>query len=106
MDDTKSAKFHVGQIVRHRLFDYRGVVFNVDPVFSGEPQWYDQVAQSRPPKNAPWYHVLPSGAEHTTYVAERNLERDVSIEGIVHPLIDALFDDFSNGRYNTKTTMN
>jgi heat shock protein HspQ len=50
-----SARFHIGQVIHHRLFDYRGVVVDVDPVFSGSEQWYDHVARSRPPKDKPWY---------------------------------------------------
>ena len=62
------ARFGPGQIVRHLRFDYRGVIVDVDPVFSGTDEWYDQVARSRPPKDEPWYHVLVDGAEHATYV--------------------------------------
>ena len=57
------------------------------------------MARSRPPKDAPWYHVLPHGAEHTTYVAERHLEPDASGEPIRHPLLDELFVGFRDGRY-------
>ncbi len=62
-------KFFVGQVVHHTLFDYRGVVFDLDPVFAGTEEWYEQVARSRPPKDEPWYHVLVGGASHITYVA-------------------------------------
>ena len=72
------ARFGVGQLIRHRRFDYRGVVVDVDSTFQGTDEWYDAVARSRPPKNRPWYHVLPHGAEHMTYVAERHLEADPS----------------------------
>ena len=67
-----TALFHVGQIVRHQLFGYRGAIFDVDPTFQGTEDWYETVARSRPPKDAPWYHVMVHDAEHTTYVAERN----------------------------------
>ena len=72
------AKFTVGQLVSHRLFNYRGVIVDVDPEFEGSDEWYRQVAQSRPPKDQPWYHVLVHLAVHSTYVAERNLEADSS----------------------------
>ena len=51
------AKFQIGQIVHHKLFDYTGVIFDIDPFFQSSDEWYEQVAQSRPPKNKPWYHV-------------------------------------------------
>lgn len=106
MTTEKFARFHVGQLVRHRLFDYRGVVFNVDSQFSGDDEWYEQVARSRPPKNAPWYHVLPSGSEHTTYVAERNLDADSSHRPIDHPLLDTLFAEFADTGYIVRQPLN
>ncbi len=94
-----SARFSVGDLVHHRLFDYRGVVFDVDARFEGTEEWYEQVARSRPPKDAPWYHVLVDGATHTTYVAERNLEPAESDAPIAHPLLEHLFESFAEGRY-------
>ena len=73
MTDYK-AKFRIGKIVHHKLFDYTGVIFDIDPFFQSSDEWYEQVAQSRPLKNKPWYHVLVHAAEHTTYVAEQNLD--------------------------------
>ena len=78
------AQFRIGELVHHRLFDYRGVVFDVDATFSGSDEWYDMMARSRPPKDKPWYHVLVHEAVHTTYVAERNLKRDVVGDPIDH----------------------
>lgn len=94
-----TAKFSVGCVVEHCLFGYRGVIFDVDAHFEGSDAWYEQVARSRPPRDRPWYHVLPNGLEHTTYVAERNLEAADPPSPIEHPLLDHLFDDFRNGRY-------
>jgi len=99
-------KYGVGQLVQHKLFDYRGVVIDVDPVFSLSDEWYDQVAQSRPPKDAPWYRVLVSGALHETYVAERNLEADALGAPIEHPLLDDFFDTFENGHYVRSRALN
>jgi len=93
------AHFSVGDLVHHRLFDYRGVIFDVDASFQGSDEWYQEVARSRPPRDAPWYHVMVDGAAHTTYVAERNLEADASDAPIVHPLLEHLFDAFEAGRY-------
>jgi heat shock protein HspQ len=92
-------RFSVGDLVHHRRFGYRGVIVDVDARFEGTEAWYEQVARSRPPKDRPWYHVLPHGSAHTTYVAERNIEPDELREPIDHPLIPAFFDDFRDGRY-------
>ena len=95
----RRARFAVGQLIHHRLFDYRGVVFDVDPVFMGSEVWYEQVARTRPPKDQPWYHVLVDGADHTTYVAERNLETDSRSEPIHHPLVGTFFATFDGVHY-------
>ena len=100
------AKFRVGQLVHHKLFDYRGVCFDVDPVFSGSDDWYEAVARSRPPKDAPWYHVLVHDAGHTTYVAEGNLEADESAEPIRHAALDQLFERFEAGLYQPRRKAN
>ncbi len=105
MTTQPSAKFTHGQLIQHRLFGYRGVVFDVDPVFSGTDDWYEQVARSRPPKDEPWYHVLPDGMEHTTYVAERNLERDAAGTEICHPLVSAYFGALDEDGYRPKTQL-
>jgi heat shock protein HspQ len=97
-----NAQFAIGQLIEHRLFGYRGAIYDVDPVFLGDDEWYDQMARTRPPKDQPWYKVLVHGAEHTTYVAERNLRADESGEAIEHPALWALFSDFQNGRYTTR----
>jgi len=106
MTELKRARFAVGQLVHHRLFDYRGVVYDVDPQFLGTEEWYQQVATSRPPKDRPWYRVLVHGSIHETYVAERNLEPDASGEPIAHPLIDTHFDDFRDGVYHIERPFN
>ncbi|MEN8129591.1 MAG: heat shock protein HspQ [Pseudomonadota bacterium] len=96
------ASFSIGQIVHHKLFDYRGVIFDVDAEFQGTEQWYQQVAKSRPPKDRPWYHVLVDGQMLETYVAERNLEPDRSGQLIEHPLLDRFFSNFESGVYKFK----
>ena len=97
--DNPTAKFEVGQLVAHRLFDYRGAIYDVDPQFALSDDWYDQVARSQPPKDAPWYHVLVDGGSHTTYVAERNLAPDLSGAPVDNPLIGAYLGAFEGGRY-------
>lgn len=95
----KKSKFSVGDLIHHRLFDYRGVIVDIDAAFQLTDEWYDAVAKSRPPKNEPWYHVLVHGEMHTTYVAERNLNRDTSAEPINHPMLWQFFSRFEEGRY-------
>jgi len=92
-------KFSIGQIVHHKLFDYRGVIIDVDGCFQGSEQWYEQVANSRPPKDQPWYHVLVDNATHQTYVAERNLEASDILTPIDHPAIDFVFCGMREGHY-------
>lgn len=96
---SNEAKFGIGQIVQHAFFGYRGVVYDVDPVFSGTEEWYEQMARTRPPRDKPWYHVLVDNAVHTTYVAERNLAPDDSDDDVRHPMLEEFFDGKRDGRY-------
>ncbi len=102
----REAKFMVGQLVHHKLFDYRGVVVDIDPAYDGSEEWYQQMARSRPPKDRPWYRVLVHDAGYETYVAERNLEADASGEPINHPHLAEFFDGFQDGAYVTRHTVN
>ena len=103
---SHEAKFKIGQIIHHRLFNYTRVVFDIDPIFQGSEAWYEQVAQSRPPKNKPWYHVLVHTAEHSTYVAEQNLDLEENPKAIQHPLINTLFTKFDGSQYHLKNRPN
>jgi len=105
MRETHAA-FTLGQIVHHRLFDYRGVIVDVDSEFQGSEEWYSQVARSHPPKDRPWYHVLVHNGDHETYVSERNLEPDPSSEPVIHPLVHQYFDDFLDGTYVARRRTN
>ncbi|MEH6626390.1 MAG: heat shock protein HspQ [Motiliproteus sp.] len=93
------AGFSIGQLVHHRLFDYRGVIIDVDPQFMLSEEWYQQVAKSRPDKNQPWYRVLVHNAVHETYVAQSNLEPETDKDEINHPEVDNYFDAFIDGHY-------
>ena len=93
------AKFTVGQLIHHRLFEYRGVVIDVDPEFHGSTDWYEKVARSKPPKDRPWYHVLVDGAAQRTYVAERNLEPDEEGGPIRHADLDDYFRGLGDAGY-------
>lgn len=98
-DDATYPKFDIGELIHHRKFGYRGVIVDVDPAFQGSEEWYELVALSRPPKDAPWYHVLVHDGTHSTYVAERHLEADETGEQINHPALGQFFDAFVDGRY-------
>lgn len=100
------AAFAPGQLIHHRLFHYRGVIVDVDPVFQGTEEWYELMAKTRPPKAEPWYHVLVDGQMTETYVAERNLEQDLAPEPIDHPLVERLFAGFKNGVYVSRQGTN
>ena len=105
-EPASRAHFSPGQLVHHVRFDYRGVVVDVDASFRGTDEWYEEMARSRPPRDAPWYHVLVDGARHMTYVAERNLEADRTGTKASHPLLSRFFEDFQNGRYLPKQSLN
>jgi heat shock protein HspQ len=101
---TTRARFRVGQPVHHKLFDYRGVIVDVDATFQGSDEWYQAMARTRPPKDKPWYHVLVHNAEHMTYVTERNLEPDLTGEPICHPALGEFFDGLRGGVYVRQAT--
>ena len=103
MSSERDPKFSIGQLIHHKMFDYRGVIVDVDEVFKGSEEWYAIVARSRPPKDQPWYHVLVDGSSDRTYVAERNLEPDESGEPINHPEIFDFFSDLVEGSYLPKS---
>jgi len=106
MNTHKTARFAVGMLVSHRLFDYRGVIYDVDAVFRGSEQWYATMARTKPPRDEPWYHVLVHNQTHETYVAERNLAHDESGADVHHPLVEHYFDAFDNGSYRRNLTRN
>ncbi|MBT3305174.1 MAG: heat shock protein HspQ [Alphaproteobacteria bacterium] len=99
MSDSVTAKFSPGDLIIHNLFEYRGVVIDLDPHFLGSADWYDNVAKSKPPKDRPWYHVLVDGGDVRTYVAERNLQPDPSGRPIKHPEINTHFARFGGDGY-------
>jgi heat shock protein HspQ len=99
------ARFAIGDVVRHRLFDFRGVIFDVDPVFANSQEWYEAIPEEiRPAKDQPFYHLLAENGEssYTAYVSQQNLLHDESEEPVDHPAISGLFDDYAGGRYRLK----
>ena len=96
------ARFTIGDVVRHRLFAFRGVVFDIDPVFANSEEWYSAIPEDvRPSRDQPFYHLLAENSEssYIAYVSQQNLERDESEEPIDHPAIPGLFEPFDHGRY-------
>ncbi|RUO81547.1 DNA-binding protein [Idiomarina tyrosinivorans] len=85
------AKHAIGEVVRHSLYGYRGVIIDVDAEFSLSDNWYDKMATTRPDKSQPWYQVLVNNSSIQTYVSEELLEHDGSQADIQHPLIDVIF---------------
>ncbi len=100
-----SARFGIGEVVRHRIFDFRGVIFDVDPVFANSDEWYEAIpVDIRPAKDQPFYHLLAENAEssYIAYVSQQNLVADDSAEPIDHPAIPTLFDRREDGGYTLR----
>ncbi len=99
------ARFTIGEVVRHRLLDFRGVIFDVDPEFANTEEWWQAIPEAmRPAKDQPFYHLLAENAEasYVAYVSQQNLLPDDSDEPVDHPAIAGLFDEFSDGRYELR----
>lgn len=97
---TSEAKFQIGQIVRHRMFDFRGVVFDVDPVFANTEEWYEAIPEEvRPAKDQPYYHLFAENdrTHYVAYVSEQNLVADESDAPIAHPDIAKVFEVTERG---------
>jgi heat shock protein HspQ len=102
MPEIRQAKFQIGQVVKHRIFPFRGVIFDVDPVFNNTEEWYASIPEEiRPRKDQPFYHLLAENAETTyvAYVSEQNLLVDDSGKPVSHPSIKDMFGRHENGRY-------
>jgi heat shock protein HspQ len=102
---AKLSKYTIGQIVRHRIFPFRGVIFDVDPEFANTEEWYEAIpAEIRPRKDQPFYHLLAENAQTTymAYVSEQNLLPDEENGPIRHPMVAEMFDGLVAGRYQLK----
>ncbi len=103
--NPRVAKFGIGQVVRHRVFPFRGVIFDVDPQFSNTEEWWQSIPEEvRPPKDQPYYHLLAENEQsaYVAYVSEQNLLPDDSGEPVGHPHAAVLFDGFVDGHYRVK----
>ena len=102
MERPRSAKFKLGQVVQHRVYPFRGVIFDVDPMFSNTDEWWEAIPEDiRPDKNQPFYHLLAENDEtgYIAYVSEQNLLPDESGTPVRHPEVPSLFSGFKNGQY-------
>ena len=98
----KTARFQIGQVVRHRVYKFRGVIFDVDPQFNNSEEWYQEIPESvRPVKDQPFYHLLAENSEtqYIAYVSEQNLLPDESGSPVSHPHIKDIFNIGENGEY-------
>lgn len=99
------ARFAPGDIVRHRMFDFRGVVFDIDPVFANTDEWYEAIPEElRPPKEQPFYHLLAENGDsaYIAYVSQQNLVADGDSGPIDHPEVETMFDGLERGRYRVR----
>ncbi len=99
------AHFSIGDVVRHRIFEFRGVIFDVDPVFANTEEWYQAIPEEiRPRKDQPFYHLLAenSDSSYVAYVSQQNLLPDELDEPVDHPAISGIFGPYKEGRYQLK----
>lgn len=108
MSNTRTAKFKIGQVVRHRLYPFRGVVFDIDPIFANTEEWYQSIpAERRPSKDQPFYHLYAENAEseYVAYVSEQNLLPDTSGEPVRHPQVAEVFVKDDSGSYRRRNAI-
>lgn len=99
---TANAKFRIGQVVRHRIYPFRGVIFDVDPTFNNTEEWWNAIPEDvRPSRDQPFYHLLAENeeTEYVAYVSEQNLIPDMTGEPIRHPQVDEIFEELTDGSY-------
>lgn len=103
--DHVCAKFAIGQVVRHRIYPFRGVIFDVDPQFANTEEYWLSIPENiRPHKNQPFYHLLAENAQdsYVAYVSEQNLVPDDTGEPVLHPQTSLLFESFNDGSYKLR----
>jgi heat shock protein HspQ len=106
MSKMRNAKYKLGQVVRHRVFPFRGVVFDIDPEFNNTEEWYQSIpAEVRPRKDQPFYHLFAENAEneYIAYVSEQNLLPDTSGEPVRHPQVAEVFVRDEKGSYRPRS---
>ena len=108
MNRIRNAKYSIGQVVRHRVYPFRGVVFDIDPLFSNTEEWYESIpAEVRPHKDQPYYHLFAENAEteYVAYVSEQNLLPDDSGEPLRHPQVAEIFVRDDEGSYRPRNSV-
>ncbi|MCB1833211.1 MAG: heat shock protein HspQ [Geminicoccaceae bacterium] len=103
--NSRNARFSIGQVVKHRIFPFRGVIFDVDPEFANTDEWYEAIpADVRPRKDQPFYHLLAENSEayYVAYVSEQNLRSDEAGGPVGHPQVTEIFDELEDGQYRPK----
>jgi heat shock protein HspQ len=108
MNKIRNAKYTIGQVVRHRVYPFRGIVFDIDPLFSNTEEWYQSIpAEVRPHKDQPYYHLFAENAEteYVAYVSEQNLLPDESGEPLRHPQVAEIFDRDDEGSYRPRNAL-
>ncbi|MCE2521341.1 MAG: heat shock protein HspQ [Alphaproteobacteria bacterium] len=98
----REARFCIGDVVRHRHYPFRGVIYDVDPVYANTEEWWLSIPEEvRPSKDQPFYHLLAENEESTyvAYVSEQNLVTDESGLPVSHPHVSLMFAELKNGRY-------
>jgi heat shock protein HspQ len=101
----RNAKFGIGQVVRHRRYPFRGIIYDVDPVFANTEEWWLAIPEEvRPRKDQPFYHLFAENAEteYVAYVSEQNLLPDTSGEPVRHRQVDEMFTRARDGGYQIK----
>src|SRR6201990_793933 len=108
INKIRSAKYQIGQVVRHRLFPFRGVVFDIDPIFNNTEEWYQSIpAEVRPNKDQPFYHLFAENAEteYIAYVSEQNLLPGTSGEPVRHPHVAEALEEDEKGSYRPRNSL-
>ena len=104
----RAGHYRIGQVVKHRFFPFRGVIFDVDPTFANTEEWWQSIPEDvRPLKDQPYYHVLAENDETTyvAYVSEQNLEADPEGGPCRHPMVPELFGELRDGQYASRRQM-
>lgn len=101
----RDAKYSIGQVVRHRVYSFRGVIFDVDPVFDNTDEWYEAIPEAvRPHKDQPFYHLYAENEDsvYEAYVSEQNLLLDDDDAPLRHPRIAVEFERSPSGKYRAR----
>ncbi len=102
---ARTAKFAIGSVVKHRVYPFRGVIFDIDPVFNNTEEWWNAIPEEvRPSKDQPFYHLLAENAEteYVAYVSEQNLVPDPSPDPLRHPQINEIFVKTRDGKLKAR----